>query len=99
MSFNMQRLIQITGGGAGQQSLWLYSHNTDNVASMPMGTVNTTYFGAAYTTYGVVMRRNDIILASYAATASSSATGIMLVCQADWDTNGSSVIPIASWKS
>lgn len=92
MSFTMNKLSVIPVGGAGGNSLAFYHDTTDNLASLAKTTVNKTYFGTAYTNHGVKLRTGDVILATY-VSSTNSATGIMLVVPATWDSNGASVIP------
>ena len=92
MSFTMNNLSQIHVGGGQGNSIWHYYSASDNVASFPMGTVNTTYFQAAYTTHGVLARKGDIIHCVYCAT--NSASMVTVAVPDNWDSNGASVIAI-----
>jgi hypothetical protein len=91
MSFNINYWSQMAYGGSGANTIWYYLDRTDNIASLAMGTVNTTYFGIAYSTHGIKAKLGDIIFAAY-VTAANVGTSIMLTVPADWDANGSSVV-------
>lgn len=89
MSFDKDYLTQMGYGGSQGNSIWHYYSATDNLASLAMGTVNTTYFARAFSESGIVARKGDIILAAYCATNAASLA--VMAVPDNWDSNGASV--------
>ena len=70
--------------------LWTY-HTDDNIGSIAVGSLDASYFAAAYK-YKV--RAGDVILGTLHVNAASSFTWMFSV-PADWDSNGGSVIRVS----
>jgi len=88
MSFNIANLGPI--GYVNGHTTWSYYDETDNLASIPGGTVNTTYFKNAYSVNGITMKLGDVIIVSN--ISSNAGTVIMASVPQTWDTNGASFV-------
>ena len=89
MSFTFQNFWR-TGGGGGNTN-WYYKDTADNVASLAVGVINSTYFQEAFDTYTQTARAGDSIKVVSLATNPNMATVVEFGVPTTWDANGASI--------
>lgn len=100
MSFNINYFSKIANPGTpGGNSVWYYhDYAADNVASLVGTAGNITYFGTAYTLYGIQAKAGDLIMvSSFATKATNTASPVMGLVPNSWDANGSTVL-LTAWR-